>query len=150
MKRYVHSIFSDKYHSTIGVKIDRKDVVVDQSSVKLAIWDLNGEERFERLSSSYLRAMRGFLLVVDGTRPETVGAAEDLMVGALKTVPGVPFVTCFNKVDLLSDWQVDDAAFAQRHSDKNCQCLRTSAKMDAEVENAFSILCRKMLDALET
>jgi hypothetical protein len=31
VRQYVHSIFSTRYHTTVGVKIDRKTVVVDGS-----------------------------------------------------------------------------------------------------------------------
>jgi len=40
VQRYVHSLFSSKYHSTVGVKIDRKQVRVGETDVNLLLWDV--------------------------------------------------------------------------------------------------------------
>ena len=36
--KFVHSIFSDKYLTAVGVKIDKKTVTVDGNEVMLMIW----------------------------------------------------------------------------------------------------------------
>src|SRR4051812_29872267 len=64
--RFVHSIFSDKYLTTVGVKIDKKVVAPDGTEVTLIIWDLAGDDDFQRLQTSYLRGTGGYLLVADG------------------------------------------------------------------------------------
>ena len=43
VKRYVHSMFSDKYLSTVGVKIDKKVLHNGDSEVMLMLWDLYGD-----------------------------------------------------------------------------------------------------------
>jgi small GTP-binding protein len=65
--RYVSSVFSDKYLTTVGVKIDKKTVAVDGADVTLLLWDIYGEDDFQKLRMSYLRGASGYLLVVDGT-----------------------------------------------------------------------------------
>jgi small GTP-binding protein len=55
VRRFVESIFSEKYQATIGVKIDRKLVQVDDTQVSLLLWDLQGEDEFQRVRLSYLR-----------------------------------------------------------------------------------------------
>jgi GTPase SAR1 family protein len=42
--KFVHSIFSDKYLTTVGVKIDKKTVTVDGNEVMLMIWDLAADD----------------------------------------------------------------------------------------------------------
>jgi nucleoside-triphosphatase THEP1 len=42
--KFVHSIFSDKYLTAVGVKIDKKTVTVDGNEVMLMIWDLAGDD----------------------------------------------------------------------------------------------------------
>ena len=66
--KFVHSIFSEKYLTTVGVKIDKKTVKVGDDDVMLMLWDLAGDDDFQRLQTSYLRGTSGFLLVADGTR----------------------------------------------------------------------------------
>ena len=61
--KFVHSMFSDKYLTTVGVKIDKKTVAVDGNEVMLMIWDLAGDDGYQRLQTSYLRGTSGYLLV---------------------------------------------------------------------------------------
>ena len=48
VRRYVEGIFSERYHSTIGVKIDRKRVVVGDDAINLVLWDVEGETERQR------------------------------------------------------------------------------------------------------
>lgn len=48
VRHFVHSIFDDHYLSTIGVKIDRKTVQLDEVEVTMVLWDIAGEEDFFR------------------------------------------------------------------------------------------------------
>ena len=79
--RYVHSMFSEDYQTTVGVKIDRKLVDLDDQQLTLMLWDLHGDDEFQRMRVSYLRGAAGYLLVCDGTRRSTfdhaLGPAED-------------------------------------------------------------------------
>ena len=78
VQQYVFSMFSEKYHSTVGVKIDRRRVEIDGTTVNLVLWDLAGRDGFEDVQTSYLRGASGILFVADGTRRETFDQAFDL------------------------------------------------------------------------
>jgi 50S ribosomal subunit-associated GTPase HflX len=56
----------------------------------------------------------------------------------------IPFVFVINKCDLLQDWEVDSALETQL-ADKGWSTLRSSARTGEGVEDAFSLLSRKML-----
>ena len=66
--RYVRNLFSDKYLSSIGVKVDKKVLTVDGADVSLVLWDIHGDDQFETIRTAYLRGTSGYLLVADGTR----------------------------------------------------------------------------------
>ena len=72
VRRYVESIYSDVYHTTVGVKIDKKTVQVGEQEVGLVLWDLYGEDEFQKMRWSYVRGASGYLLVADGTRRATL------------------------------------------------------------------------------
>ena len=78
VKRYVQSVFSDTYLTTVGVKIDKKTVDVAGRTVNLILWDLAGEDDIASLRMSYLRGAAGYVLVADGTRPSTLDVALSL------------------------------------------------------------------------
>ena len=76
VKRYVESVFSESYLTTVGVKIDKKTVIAADRTVNLILWDLAGEDDISSLRMSYLRGAAGYVLVADGTRPATLGMAH--------------------------------------------------------------------------
>src|SRR5690606_7159431 len=82
VRRFVDSVFSEKYLSTIGVKIDKKSVAVEDTTLNLMLWDLQGEERYQWVRLQYLRGASGYILVADGTRPDTLEIALGLQENA--------------------------------------------------------------------
>ena len=75
VQQYVHSIFSDKYRTTVGVKIEKTTTQADGRDVDLIIWDLHGEDDFQHVRLSYLQGSSGLIFVVDGTRATTLDTA---------------------------------------------------------------------------
>jgi small GTP-binding protein len=145
VRRFVASVFDEKYHATLGVKVDKKPVHVgDGRTANLVLWDVAGAEDHFTVPSSYLRGTHGCLLVIDGTRPETLDRALDLAAQMARDVGPVPTVVVLNKSDLADQWRLDDAALAKL-APLNCPVLRGSAKTGAGVEEAFNTLAGRML-----
>ncbi len=78
VSQFVTSLFSDSYMTTIGVKVDKKVVAVEDREVTLVLWDIYGEDEFQTVRPSYLRGASGYLLVADGTRQLTLESARQL------------------------------------------------------------------------
>jgi small GTP-binding protein len=108
VSRYVRSIFSDKYHTTVGVKIDKKDVLVGDDEVTLVLWDLAGESAVSALKLSLVKGSSGFILVADGTRRETLLATTRLYDEVRTILGDVPFILAVNKADIITEWTVTD------------------------------------------
>lgn len=137
--RFVKSIFSEKYLTTIGVKIDKKVVSTPAGDVNLMIWDLAGEDEFGPLDDSYLRGASGYMLVIDGTRRATFDRALAVQMRAQEKTGAAPLVVLINKCDLVDQWMLEDAdleALAKR----SWPTYRTSAKTGENVETAFQQL----------
>ena len=143
VRRYVESLFSEKYQATIGVKIDRKLVELEETQVSLLLWDLQGEDELQRVRMSYLRGAAGLIYVADGTRAQTLDTARAVQQSAIETVGDIPSVLLLNKADLASDWAIPDADVSARGPD-GAQAFRTSARTGAMVEDAFLALVRRM------
>ncbi len=144
VSRFVQSIFPDKYHTTVGVKIDKKVVKAGDRDVTLVLWDLYGEDDFQSVHASYFRGASGYLLVADGTRVATVDRAVALQKNAEETVGKLPFVFVLNKGDLAEEWEVGDDRIRQL-AGKGWIILKASAKTGHGVEEAFRLLTEKML-----
>jgi len=107
VSRFVSSIFSDAYLTTVGVKIDKKKVSLDSGEMTLMLWDIYGQDEFQTVRDSYLRGATGYLLVADGTRYSTLDTAVALQKRAESVIGRVPFLLLLNKRDLDREWQVD-------------------------------------------
>jgi small GTP-binding protein len=144
--RFVKSIYSEAYLTTVGVKVDKKPVLVDGQEVNLLVWDLAGEDEFQKVELAYLRGAAGYLLVADGTRRATLETARQLVRRVTQTHGPLPFIFVVNKADLLTDWEIDEAMLSEC-AQAGWRILHASAKTGAGVEEAFQMLateiCRK-------
>ncbi len=144
VSRFVKSVFSDKYLTTVGVKVDKKEVSVDDRHVSLMLWDINGQDDYQAVQRSYLRGTSGYLLVVDGTRRATLDTVAKLQQVVESVAGPVPFVVVLNKADLSQEWQVDERGL-MKIADRGWPIVRTSAKTGEGVEETFAKLTRAML-----
>jgi hypothetical protein len=145
VSRFVHSIFSDKYLTTVGVKIEKKSLRLEKGDLDLVVWDIYGEDDFQKVRMSYLRGASGYLLVVDGTRKSTLDTALALHEATVQTIGKVPSVLVINKADLASIWEIDQATVTHLLQ-SGWQVMQTSAKSGEGVEDVFASLGRAMLD----
>jgi small GTP-binding protein len=144
VRRFVESIFSEAYQTSIGVKVDKKVVRAGNEAVTLVLWDIHGEDVYQKIRMSYLRGMSGYLLVVDGTRRQTLDDALALNERVIQEAGKVPAVLVFNKSDLAEKWEIDSARESELAA-AGWNILRASAKTGDSVEEAFSKLTAAML-----
>jgi small GTP-binding protein len=149
VQQFVHSIFSVKYLSTVGVKIDRKDMKIGDTDMKLMLWDLEGRDGTRDISASYLRGAHGVIYVADGTRKDTFDQLPDLRRIVTESVGSVPSVVALNKIDLVDDWKLSASDEADAGG-PGLHRLKTSAKTGEGVESVFTWLAEATLAAGES
>ena len=135
IQKFSESMFDDKYLTTVGVKITKKCIAMDDKNLTMMIWDLAGEDDYTTLKSSYLRGAAAYILVVDCTRKSTIETALTIHSRALKLLNGVPVILAFNKIDL------DDKYALPKEQVKKLQrkfkFFETSAKTGEQVDEMF-------------
>jgi small GTP-binding protein len=136
VQQFVHSLFTDKYHSTVGVKIDRKEVDLDGTAVNLVLWDLAGRDESADISTSYLRGSAGIFYVVDGTRRETFEQILEIGEIVKGAIGDVPSMVALNKKDLVDEWRLGQGDY-NALLDAGFHTIGTSAKTGEGVEDAF-------------
>lgn len=146
VSQFVQGIFSEKYMSTVGVKIARRELELEDRSVRLILWDLHGEDEFRKIRATYLRGASGILLVADGTRPDTAETALRLRDTAKTAAGDVPMVCLANKIDLTETWTTPDDAWAPFEA-LDIPVLRTSAKTGEGVAEGFRAIATRMVEA---
>lgn len=136
VRRFVESIFSETYLTTVGVKIDKKIVALDDRTITLILWDVAGEDDIAQIRMSYMRGASGYVLVADGTRQRTLDIALSLRQRVEAEYGALPFVLLLNKSDLREQWQIAAEAF-EGLGQKGCLARPSSALTGEGVEQAF-------------
>jgi small GTP-binding protein len=144
VRRFVESIYSETYQTTVGVKVDRKLLDVDGVEVNLVLWDIYGEDDFQKIRWSQVKGSSGYLLVADGTRRATFEKAFELEEKCRSEAGEIPFIFVINKSDLILEWEVD-AALEAELAERKWTVLRGSAKTGENVQEAFGQLAKKMV-----
>jgi small GTP-binding protein len=144
IRRFVESIFSEAYLTTVGVKVDKKTLTVGSEPLTLILWDIAGQDDVNAVRMSYVRGAAGYLLVADGTRAETLTVARSIQARVMAEVGVIPFALLLNKTDLDESWEilkepVDLLELA------GWIVLRTSAKTGEGVEEAFQGLAQRLV-----
>jgi len=139
VNRFVNNAFSERYLSTVGVKIDTKLVQFPDREVKLVLWDLAGSDPLNGAAKSYLMGTHGIVLVADGTRRETLDSALRIHQHAESLIGARPTVLLINKADLELQWRAtpSDLTSARQWA---LNAWETSALTGAHVEEAFLAL----------
>ena len=154
IRRFVERQFSDKYLSTVGVKISRKTVELEQVkqpeklSVNLLIWDLEGSTKFKAIAPTYLQGASAAILVGDVSRQETIEHLADHLNLFLSVNPKGFIIIALNKSDLADEEKL--AKLLQMSNNyQQAQVLSiqpTSAKTGQAVDEIFQKIAYKIIE----
>ncbi|WP_395338112.1 Rab family GTPase [Ningiella sp. W23] len=135
IKRYVDGIFSDKYLTSIGVKIDKKMVHSTYTPVQLLLWDLEGVDKYCGFNPRYLRGASAIIYVADQSRFASVAEVMEIYALAQQHVD-IPSVMTINKSDLPASIGWDDDIM-QKHQSAFDSVFLSSAKTGESVDAMF-------------
>ena len=138
--RFVNNTFGERYLTTVGVKIDTKELALGElHRMRLVIWDLAGSSTLSTPARAYIQGSHGFLVVCDGTRKSTLESALGLLDSARAMVGMKPAILLVNTQDLSESWEIDQDSLEGAR--KKCSAVySSSAKTGANVERAFSAI----------
>ena len=152
VNRFLTQKFSEQYIVTIGSQFAVKTVSVPDNNghsvvVKLLVWDLAVQQRFDFIRGSYYRGSKGALLVFDTTRKHTYLELPK-WIEETETALGerIPLILLANKVDLAEDTVITTEMGKQFAKEHNLVAyLETSALTGQNVEEAFHLLAKSSL-----
>lgn len=146
VRQYSEGKFDQSRVMTIGVDFQTQTVALPTGAVKLSIWDMAGQERFQSMRSGFYRGSRAAALVYDVTRPDTLANLSTWRDEILTVVEAQPFVVVGNKIDLARVVKVDTArAYAESIG---AQYVETSARTAQGVADLFRSLAQLAVESL--
>ena len=146
VRRFVEDKFSDRYLSTVGVKVSRKSVNIQtdtqRQQVDLLVWDLEGNTKFKSITPSYLKGSSGSIIVADLTRSSTFRNLNQHIKLFLEVNPQGAIVIALNKADLIPQEKLEQLVenYKSHDFDRIVSIYTTSAKTGANVDTIFDEL----------
>ena len=134
IKRFVQDVFDDRYLSTIGAKVMKKELGVNRPDtgeivdLKLILWDIAGQETFDTVKKAYYRGASGAIVVCDATRRETMDDLHRWIENLFDVSDVIPMVIIVNKVDLEDEAKFSAEDVEREYAPYNSTVFRTSAK----------------------
>ena len=97
--RYTEDRFDDSMKMTIGVNFASKRVVVDGKDVRLLLWDLGGQPRFQDVVTGYFVGAKLGIAVYSVPSPLTLLKLENWITRLHESVPACDLFVVGNKMD---------------------------------------------------
>ena len=131
--RFIYNEFSNKYYGTLGVRINEKQLTINDTIFNFKVWDVAGEVDQTKVPKSYFYSPSVILYVIDLNRSFAIKNVPN-DIDYLKTVAkDKTIIIVGNKKDL-----IDEAALnglLQTYG-INFHCL-TSAKTGENIDTLF-------------
>lgn len=147
--RYTEKRFIESYKPTLGVDfavkvVELKGADSRRKSVKLACWDLGGQEQYRTLRKFYLSGARGCFIVFDVTSPGSFEHVVNWHKDVLNICGEVPCFLVGNKTDLADDRRISQDVGSELASKLGLEFFETSAKTGERVDDIFELMAKKL------
>ena len=139
--QFIYQQFSDKYLTTIGVKVNKKELTIDGEDLSVLLWDIAGEVAQDKVPNSYFLGASGIIYVVDLSRPITFNNMKTDIALLKKLLNDATIMIVGNKKDLLSAEELAEVA-------QNLEVkldFTTSAKTGDNIDALFLELGKKLI-----
>lgn len=136
VKRFVDNSFSEEYLSSIGVSISKKNL----KNSTIMLWDIEGHTEFKSIFKHYLLGAKGFIIVGDLSRQNTLDSIKKHVELCHGVVKDAPICVALNKSDLKHKVSKEEIEELLCISPFIITILKTSAKESEHVNEIFGSL----------
>lgn len=143
VRQFVQGIFDEKYLTTIGVKIDKKQIDLQGTKVQFLLWDIEGTDQYATYQQRYIRGSSAIIIVVDKSRSQSLIEGMNIYTKVRELI-SCPIVLAINKSDLVDTWHWSDKELADYQSVFDLHFM-TSAKTGQQVEQMFIELAQLLV-----
>jgi len=145
IRRFVDNSFSEEYLSTIGVSISKKRI----GDATVMIWDIEGHTEFKPIFKQYLLGAKGFIIVADLLREESIDAIKQHIKLCHEVIPNAPLFIALNKADMPHTIDEQTLQKIRSYSPHIIGIRKTSAKEGEAVEDIFLELDKEIKKSLK-
>lgn len=153
INQYINSLFSEKYLCTIGVDFMMKSIEIEETVIKLQIWDTAGMERYRNITTSYYRGANAAIMAFDLSNRKSFENLKywiNLYLEHSNQIISKMIVIVGNKADLESKKQVSKEDIEElMKTNPSFIYFEVSAKSGLNVELLFQSIAEKLYSDLK-
>lgn len=154
LKRYVYSMFDDKYITTIGTKVTKKSMDFDREAagekwgvrITFLVWDILGQKQYSSLHPVYYQGAEGAFVVCDGRRPPITPGLREWAHSLVEVTGPVPLLFLVNHADEASAGPLDTAALEALCNEFGASFMSVDDSTGLNVDAAFAAMGGMLVD----
>lgn len=153
IKRFVTKVFEEDIKMTIGADFSIKNVILEEGTVTLRIWDFAGEERFRVLLPSFAKGAKGGIFMFDTTRYSSIRDIDDWLAifeyfgSESEKKAKIPIIMVGGKNDLVDKKSIEtEEAMELANKYGLSGYFECSSKTGENVEEIFKYIAHKMIE----
>ena len=137
--------FQTQYKMTLGVDLSVKFLKINQTIVKLQIWDTGGQERFQYVSPIYYRGALGALCCYDITKRTTFENVPKWIRNVENYCGNIPKILVATKQDLEEFRVVTEEEGRNFAKERDLYFFETSSKSGFNLKKPFFALTKQII-----
>ena len=148
LSRYKNEVFEKEYDQTVGIDFLTKNVFLEDTTIRLILWDIAGQERFKSLIPSYLKNTKCIILTYDISNKASFVSLNKWYSDSIEYVnENTLFVICGNKLDLkraVTKKEVEDFS-----NEINISIVKEVSALTGEgINDLFNTIVKKFCDTI--
>lgn len=148
--RYSDGKFDTNGLPTLGVDLMYKQIIIDNISIRLDLWDTAGEERFRNITKNYYKGAHGVIFIFNVAKKETFRKLKDWIDEVKEYVsPDTEMIIAGNKADLEDEREVGKEMIEDFSKKFNINYFEVSAKSGDGINEMFNFLIKKILTKIK-
>lgn len=150
LNRFVNGEYNRDFNTTIGVDYENKMISINDTNIKLKIFDTAGAEKFDCIIKSYYRNIAGAIIVYDITNKSSFDNINNWIKKIKNENPcDIPILIVGNKIDLNVNREVEFKDLENYASNKGYLYRETSVKYNTNIDELFFSLSENILSKIE-
>ena len=148
--RFSDNTFNENQLATIGIDFKTKYIIAGDASVKVALWDTAGQEKFKNIAKQYYNGANGVLLIYDVCNRKSFERIE-FWLNELKEnnrIDELYIVLVGNKIDLEDKRVISKEEGEKYASDNKITYCEVSAKTGVGIKRLFKKIAKGSMNII--
>ena len=146
LNRFYQDKFEQDYQATIGLDFHSKNVEINNTTIRLLLYDTAGQEKFKSITLNYFKETEGIILMYDITNTSSFESIPG-WIKSVKEYKGedYPMILLGNKLDKNEERQINKEDGEQLAKENGIDFFEISNKDGINVEESCLALIKKII-----